>query len=179
MCPFSSIKKRSVEDFLKSGWLLSAARMSSAFMPRVSTPLSSKTRLIQFGMPTAKFIDWGFPPYHPSRIIVCLSLGFTLVLDASRSSLGIAAWQLLWSKIHTICHPSSLGYFCFGNLCCFLELSHKKNDVHMIILVEVMNANIVWKYVCGCTTASLRKVQYTSLAPPYYNYYLVYFMILG
>ena len=98
-------------SFLKSGWLLRAARISSAFIDRVSTPLSSSTRRIPFGIPKEKFIDWGFPPHHPSRITRCLPPGFTFILFTSKASWGIAAWQLLWSKIKTTRHPSALGYF--------------------------------------------------------------------
>lgn len=48
------------------------------------------------------------PPSIPHHH--CLPSGFTFILLISKASYGMAAWQLLWSNIHTSLHPSLLGY---------------------------------------------------------------------
>ena len=48
-------------------------------------------------------------------------LGLMLILETSRASSSMAALQLLWSKIHTILQPSSLGYFALAKCHCKLS----------------------------------------------------------
>ena len=48
-----------------------------------------------------KFLCCGLPHHKPSLITGCLHRGLTFILEASRASSGIIAWQLLLSKIHT------------------------------------------------------------------------------